>query len=120
MTTSDKNSAETTKTNRNLMMYDLANGARLVGEYLLGGDRFSVANPAVVLVEKGKGEDELKLSINPVLFTGGTLYNVQAQSVVGVFQCFDRTIHEMYNRALKGEKATDAGTNSTDTVVGEA
>lgn len=100
------------------MVYDLLNGARLVGEYLVGADRFTVANPAVIMVQKAEDSDQVKLSINPVLFTTGAAYTVQPSSVVGVFQCFDPTIHQVYNRALTGEALDVKPNDSSDASAG--
>lgn len=104
MTTTSTTNSET-QMRRNLAIFDLLNGARIVGESVVGFDRFSVINPALLGSEKGEGDGQVKVSINPIMFTRGTVYQVQPGALVGVYQCFDRGVHEIYERAINGGKA---------------
>lgn len=104
METTEKSSTPTSK-KRNLTVFDMMNGARLVGESVVGFDKLAVIRPALLGTEKGEEEGAVKISINPILFTQGTVYQLQPSAVMASYQCFDNHVHDIYERALAGEGA---------------
>lgn len=109
-TTSETNSVATPK--RNLAVFDLLNGATVIGESTVGFDRYSVINPARLVSEKGEKEGEVKVGLSPIPFAAGTVYRIESSAVLASYQCFDPSVHEIYNRALTGGNADGGGNKS--------
>lgn len=101
MTTSAE-SSEMKRPVRSLTVFDLMNGARIVGESVPGFETNCVINPVILTIEKGDSAENVKLNMNPVLFTKGSLYRVQPSAMVAHYQCFDKTLHDIYERVLGG------------------
>ena len=115
MTTKSETISETKK--RNIYGFDTINGVRIVGEWVGGTlDQFHVANPVTVSVGRPKDapetSTEFTISANPLLFTGGTIYVVNKDVVMGHYRCEDAAIHTVYERALAGPEKNDADQQS--------